>query len=124
MSVRVTHTLAGLDADFRKMPKIAARESAKLIRNNAKLGNKRAKAFAKVSAGKHGKHYHRAFTAEALGPYSWEYGPDASKPQGDMSFEFGSRQQPPHLDLAKSADIVQFQMKVDVRDLVAKVFWP
>jgi hypothetical protein len=27
-------------------------------------------------------------------------------PQGGMSFEFGSRNQPPHLDLNRSADII------------------
>lgn len=124
MTVRVTHTLAGLDRDMRAIPVTAARKTAQIVRDNAKDGNRRAKAFAKVSAGKHGKHYHKAFTAEALSPTSWEYGPDSSKPQGDMSFEFGSKNQKPHLDLARSADIVEFQMRLDVKDMLDDLFWP
>lgn len=116
--------LAGLERDMRAIPVSAARETAKLVRDNAKAGNRRAKVFAKGSARKHGKHYPNAFTAEAIGPTAWEYGPDSSKPQGDMSFEFGSKNQKPHLDLAKSADIVGFQMRLDVRDMVEGLFWP
>lgn len=122
MSANMTG-LAGLERDMRAIPVTAARNTAKLVRDNAKDGNRRAKAFAKVSAGKHGKHYPNAFTAEAIDAFTWEYGPDASKKQGDMSFEFGSRKQKPHLDLAKSADIVSFQMRLDVQDMVKGLFW-
>lgn len=125
MTVHVRHTLGGLDRDMRDIPVTAARETAKLVRNNAKDGNRRAKAFAKVSAGKHGKHYHKAFTAEVGDdPFTWVYGPDDSKPQGDMSFEYGSRNQKPHLDLNRSADIVEWQMRLDVKDMLDRLFWP
>lgn len=123
MTVRVTHTLANLDRDMRAIPVTAARETAKLLRDNAKDGNRRAKAFAKASAGKHGKHYHKAFTVEAINPTTWVYGPDASKPQGDMSFEFGSRNQPPHLDLNKSADVIGPKLGEDVRKMIDGLFW-
>lgn len=124
MGIRVSHTLDDLERDMKAMPRKAAVGTAKIVRENAKLGNKIAKANAKSSAGKHGKHYHKSFSAEAVDAFTWVYGPDSSKPQGDMSFEFGSRQQKPHLDLAKSADIVEFQMLVDVKDLLRELFWP
>lgn len=123
MTVRVTHTLAGLDRDMRALPVKAVRETAKVVRANAVEGNRRAKAFAQASAGAHGKHYHRAFTAEALSATTWEYGPDASKPQGGMSFEYGSRNQRPHLDLNRSADVQGVKLGESVRDLLNNLFW-
>lgn len=57
---------------------------------------------AEATAGEHGKHYPASITSEtrlALGILV-ETGPDSSKPQGRMGrgFEFGSENQPPHLD--------------------------
>lgn len=63
---------------------------------------------ARATSGEHGKHYPssitydtRLLTRSAIG----EIGPDSSRPQGGMGrgFEFGSRNQPPHLDGAKAA---------------------
>ena len=110
--------------DMRAVPVNFVRKGAGVVRSNARLGNGRAKAFAKESAGAHGKHYHKAFTAEALSALSWEYGPDAGQPQGGMSFEFGSRNQPPHLDLARSLDIQGPQFRKDVSALLDGLFWP
>lgn len=123
MTVRVSHTLADLERDAKRIPVKAARGMAKAVRNNAKAGNRLAARNAKESAGSHGKHYHRAFTAEALSPLEWEYGPDASKPQGGMSFEYGSRNQAPHMDLNKSADVYGYQLRLDVMDLAKDLFW-
>jgi len=62
---------------------------------------------ARVKAGKHGKHYPNAITysTRVLGPLhvEAEVGPDASKPQGGMSFEFGSKNQRPHLSGQKAS---------------------
>lgn len=123
MTVRITHTLADLDRDMRALPVKAARMQAELVRGTAEKGNRIARNFARSSAGKHGKHYPNAFSAEAVDPFTWVYGPDAGKPQGDMSFEFGSRNQRPHLDLAKSADIVGPGMASDVRKMLDRLFW-
>lgn len=123
MTVRVTHTLDSLDRDMRALPAKAARETAKVVRDNARLGNRIAKANAKQSAGRHGKHYHKAFTAEPIGPFEWEYGPDSARPQGGMSFEYGSRNQPPHLDLNKSADVIGPKLRDDVGDMLDGLFW-
>jgi len=76
------------------------------VRATAREGMMLAKANARRTARKHGKHYPRAITMDRLAVAKFEYGPDAALPQGDMSFEFGSRNQPPHLDLAKSADVI------------------
>jgi hypothetical protein len=40
-----------------------------------------------------------------------------------MSFEFGSRNQPPHLDLAKSADLAGPMFARDVAKVAARWFW-
>lgn len=123
MSIRVVHSLGELERDLRQIPVVAAREIPKIVRRRAVAGNRRAKAFAKKSAGRHGKHYHKAFSVEALSASSWTYGPEADMPQGDMSFEHGSRNQKPHLDLAKSADLDGPELAADVRDLLDKLFW-
>lgn len=103
-----------LERDMRRLPATVHAKVATATARNAKQGNKLGKSIAKESAGAHGKHYHKAFSAESLSPLIWEYGPDASKPQGGMSFEGGSRNQPPHNDLAKSADVQAPKWRRDV----------
>lgn len=60
-----------------------------------------------ATSGEHGKHYPDSIDSELvfdLGGVSVDVGPNASKPQGSMGkgFEFGSVNQPPHLDGAKA----------------------
>lgn len=114
-----------LAADLEKVPNSATRDIGKAVEKAAKKGNLVAKEFARVSAGEHGKWYHLAFSAEskALLGLTWAYGPVSAMPQGGMSFEFGSRNQPPHLDLAKSADLVGPGFLRDVDDAIAKAMW-
>ncbi len=57
------------------------------------------------SSGAHGVHYPDAITVEKVGVLAWEAGPEAGRPQGGMSFETGSRNQPPHLDGNNAADV-------------------
>lgn len=114
-----------LATDFQSIPARATRAAGDVVGKIADHGTTLARTFARESAGKHGKHYHRAITSERRHPLGlvWVYGPDAAKRQGDMSFERGSRNQPPHNDLAKSADIVgdKFELKVNLR--VDGWFW-
>lgn len=119
----VIHGIDDLADDCRKIAVGARKDMAGVVRKNSREGNKIAKGFARESAGAHGKHYHKAFSAEAIAPLAWEYGPNAAMPQGGMSFEFGSRNQPPHLDLARSADIVGPKFGHDVHDLPGRWFW-
>jgi hypothetical protein len=123
MRISVTGGVGDLANDLAAIPAKAARGLATTVRKNANEGNRLASRFAKESAGAHGKHYPRAFSAEAISPLSWEYGPDAAKPQGGMSFEEGSRNQPPHHDLAKSQDIIGPKLAADVGDVVDRLFW-
>jgi hypothetical protein len=123
MGVRITHHIDRLAADMADIPVQARVGMVRVVASSAREGNRIAAAFATESAGSHGKHYPKAFDAEMRGELTWEYGPDASKPQGGMSFEFGSRNQKPHLDLAKSADIIGPKLADDVGDLVDKLFW-
>ena len=64
---------------------------------------------ARATAGEHGKHYPDSITAErkgGIGVISSEVGPEAGKPQGGMGkgFEYGSKNQPPHMDGNRAAD--------------------
>jgi hypothetical protein len=124
MSVRVIHHIDDLASDLRTIAVEAMPTMARTVAEEARLGNELAKGYARKSAGKHGKHYPNAFSAERRGLLSWEYGPDSAMPQGGMSFEFGSRNQPPHLDLAKSADIIAARFGEAVLNDVDDLFWP
>ncbi len=123
MGVKVTHHIDRLADDMAGIPPRAREGMVRAVASNAREGNAVASEFARESARAHGVHYPDAFDAEMLGELKWEYGPDASKPQGGMSFEFGSRNQKPHLDLAKSADIIGPQLAKDVGDVADRLFW-
>lgn len=130
MRVRVTHTLEDFERDQREVATTARKDMRATVRDGLKAGNMVAKDSAKRTAGAHGKHYHRAFSWEmhtslfgAAGSISGEYGPDVNKPQGEMSFERGSRNQPPHLDLAKSADLIGPSFAQEVSRLPERWFW-
>ena len=132
MRVKVHHTLELLEADMREIVRKAPRELNGLIREGIKVGNSVAKDFARKSSGRHGKLYPRSFSTNMNRPahfsglvsiYSGEYGPDISMPQGGMSFEGGSRQQKPHLDLARSSDIIGPALAGEVRRTVGGWFW-
>lgn len=131
MRITVVHTLDGLEDDLRAMPRKEAREMTAVVRDGARIGNQLAREHARRTARKHGKHYPNAMTPETKKPfvgfgaavYSAEYGPVVGRPQGEMSFEFGSRNQPPHFDLATSADMVGPALVPEVRDALDRMFW-
>ena len=71
---------------------------------------------ASVTSGAHGKHYPNAITSELLFGVTQivaEVGPETHRKQGGMGpgFEFGSRNQPPHLDGLRALDVVQPRME-------------
>lgn len=123
MRIRVTHDIDDLASDLAGIATRARADMARVVRSNADQGNRKAKQISRRTAGAHGKHYPNAMTAEAITPLSWEYGPDAGRPQGGMSFEFGSRNQPPHLDLARSLDAQAPLFRRDAAKLPDKWFW-
>lgn len=129
--INVRHSIGDLAADLAAIPPRAAKDMTGIVREGIRVGNTVAKDFAKRSSGAHGKLYPRAFSTEMHGLQSalsghrlisGEYGPDASKPQGDMSFEFGSRNQKPHLDLARSADLMGPALEREVDDAAGDWF--
>lgn len=126
MPTHIVHSIDELERDLRTIATTFKPRAAAQVRDVAKDGNRVARRLARRSAGKHGKHYFKAITAERITPLVWEFGPDASKPQGGMSFEHGSRNQPPHHDLAQAAD--QFgatDLAIRVNRLVLdRLFWP
>lgn len=130
MRIRVTHGIADLAADMQRIAVRVRPDMRAVVRDGVRVGADLAKANAKRTAGTHGKHYPKSITSEmnsGLGLFgntiSGEYGPDASRPQGGMSFEFGSRNQPAHLDLARSADIVGPSFERSVDEQVSEWFW-
>lgn len=123
MRIRVHSTVGYLASDLESIASRVKPEMRGIVRDGIREGNKAAKSFAKRSSGSHGKHYPNAMTTEMTGPLEGEYGPDAARPQGGMSFERGSVNQPPHNDLAKSADIIGPKFAEKVTDAVDKWFW-
>lgn len=121
--ISVRHSIDRLAADMADIPVQAQAKFADAVAGAARGGNALASEFARESSGRHGVHYPDSFDAEQLSPFEWEYGPDASKLQGGMSFEFGSRNQPPHLDLAQSADVAGEVLEHNVADAVDSLFW-
>ncbi len=79
---------------------------------------------ARSTAGKHGKHYPRSITASStsagVGDVSWEVGPESALPQGGMGpgFEYGSVNQPPHLDGARAAEVIEPLFRRAVEDMI------
>lgn len=71
---------------------------------------------AAATSGEHGKWYPASIDAELvfdLGGVSVDVGPNSGKKQGGMGkgFEFGSRNQPPHLDGARAMTWVEPQVE-------------
>lgn len=127
------HVIGGVADLARDLAQIQARvrpDMRAVVRDGVKVGGTLAKTNAKRSAGKHGRWYSTAITGSMrrdMGLFgntiSGEYGPEAEMAQGDMSFEFGSRNQEPHLDLARSADVVGPSFLRSVDDAVSDWFW-
>lgn len=131
MRVRVTHSIGDLASDLAKIPRLVQRDARDAVRHAAMTGNLIAKTSAKRTAGAHGKHYHKAFTwdqprASLFGGAGWsaEYGPLPGRRQGGMSFEEGSRNQPPHNDLERSRNLAVGLLAQDIRKAMNAWFWP
>lgn len=131
MSVRVVHNgVEGLARDMAALPARSVRDMKAKTREAGIVGNTLARDYARVSSGRHGKLYPRAFTHDEStyvggfgAAFSTEYGPEAGRPQGNMEFEWGSRNQKPHLDLNRSADIMGPSFAQEVRALPDEWFW-
>lgn len=80
---------------------------------------------ARKTAGDHGRLYPNAITYEthltAAGVEA-EVGPEKDRPQGNMSFEYGSKNQPPHLDGNRAADKVMPLLEQRLAETAEELF--
>lgn len=128
MTIRLRGDLTDLVSDLRRMPGIATRDARRVVREGIRLGAREARDNARSTAGAHGVHYPKAMTSEmtyeGYGLIAGEWGPDVAFPQGGMSFEHGSRNQPAHLDVARSADTVVPAFHGEMSRILDGLFWP
>lgn len=117
---------AELSRDLGRVPA----QSIPAIRPYIQDGAARVKAAwqanARETSGAHGRHYPNSITydtrvlaSEVVG----EIGPDSAKPQGSMGrgFEFGSKNQPPHLDGLRAVDSVEASIERDIDVAIARL---
>lgn len=135
MGVRVTHDIGDLEADLRTIALRTPVGLRAVVSKTAQRGTRLARDFASqqhTMNSNYDVHYPKSITWDQPksfygfggGSITAEYGPDPARPQGGMSFEFGSRNQKPHLDLARSADVVAIQFGPNVIYAADKLFWP
>ncbi len=79
------------------------------------------------TAGSHGKHYPKSITAElafSISSVSVDVGPESSMKQGGMGpgFEFGSRNQPPHLDGLHALDAIEGRVEETLSSAIGPLF--
>lgn len=133
-TVRVSSSIGDLRDDLLRISKEAPPLLRNVVVEGCRVGNQVARDNARRTAPTHGKLYPRAFTTEMHATYrhgfggggnvySGEYGPRADMPQGGMSFEWGSRNSPPHLDLNKSADLIGPSFARETGNVVDRLFW-
>jgi hypothetical protein len=82
-------------------------------------------ANARATSGAHGVHYPDSIEAKmafGVSTIAVDVGPNAGMPQGGMSFEHGSRNQPPHLDGLKAMDAVSPQVEALFTAATASLF--
>lgn len=84
-------------------------------------------ANARETSGEHGKHYPNSIDSElsfSITSVSVEAGPNRAKKQGSMGrgFEFGSINQPPHLDGLRALDGMQVRAERVVDSAIGHLF--
>lgn len=102
-----TRELRTLILDLDNEPVSATKRLQRAVRDGAGALTQIWKQNARDTAGSHGKRYPRAISYDTYdGDLMAEIGPVSRMRQGGMSFEYGSRNQPPHLDGNRAADDV------------------
>jgi hypothetical protein len=82
---------------------------------------------ATITAGEHGRHYPKSIDsglALTVGSVSVDVGPNRTKRQGGMGpgFEFGSKNQPPHLDGLKAMNSIEAEVEALLYAVVEGTF--
>ena len=75
---------------------------------------------ARATAGTHGRWYPSAIKSRMVGPLAVEVGPREGMRQAGMSFEFGSSNQPPHLDGQRALMATEPTLKAKAAALLVK----
>lgn len=110
------------------LSKASASSVAPLRKVWAEIGEETARRWAdnaRATSGVHGKHYPDSIDSELKfsANLSVEVGPNSAKKQGVMGrgFEFGSVNQPPHLDGVKAVDTMIPVAEVAAQTAVSRV---
>lgn len=130
MRITCSHAIDRFASDLDRIAERMPVELARTVRASALEGNRIARAFASEQHTMNSDidvPYQESFSAEEIGPHEWEYGPvDDGVPHGGSQatgYELGSRNQVPHLDLARSVDIIGQQFADDVLEAADSLFW-
>ena len=100
------HELSALAVDLGKIGVKSTSTMVKVFRESGDQLVKTWAANATETSGQHGRHYPKSIDMEmqVSTDIVIEVGPNPAMPQGGMSFEYGSRNQPAHLDGQRAAD--------------------
>lgn len=112
-----TSDVAALAVDLPKLGVKGAKVMHDVITEGGKDLRDTWKRNAAATSGEHGKHYPNSIEDKLIVSTDIvvEVGPNPDKPQGGMSFENGSVNQPPHNDGKKAADeiVPQLSRRID-----------
>ena len=133
MEIRIRGGVKDLVADMEKIPKQAPTVLNNVVREGVKAGTSLAKTYAKDTSGRHAKKYPATISPQMYRPrrslfggtfYGGEYGPEP-RGQGLLGtvLENGSRNNPPHANLARSADVIGPVFPREVGDAIDGLFW-
>lgn len=129
MRVRVTNADLGyLSDDLGMIGHETRRRMPGVVRDAAKRGNRNARVFASEQHTMFSdvdEEYPLSFTVERRGRTTYEYGPDASLPEGSKApgYEWGSdNQASPHRNLDRSVDIERIEFPMDISDEMRLIF--
>ena len=130
--VTVRHNIGRLAADMADIPARASVDMRATVHEAGRIGNGLAKDFARESSGTHARKYpgtfssemHKTFRGFGSQIFAAEYGPRATG-QGLLApiLENGSRNNSPHFNLTRSADIIGPALAGEVRRLPDRWFW-
>lgn len=85
------------------------------------------RANAEATSGEHGKHYPNSIDSEmafSVTSVAVDVGPNSAKPQGSMGrgFEYGSVNQPPHLDGERALSAVERRVEALIDAALGRLF--
>lgn len=115
-----------LAADLERAGRDIERKARDVVERNATQLRNQWHDNARATARRHGRHYPKSITAEQIpdsDAITWEVGPDSAMKQGSMGrgFEFGSVNQPPHLDGMRAFTQQEPKFLADIEQLTKEI---